>query len=55
VRRDRTLRSLSKARSRRTLLDRVLRREPGERPLPVVLDTDALVDRGDDVWKALRF
>jgi hypothetical protein len=40
---------------RRTVLDRVLRREPGERPLPVELEPDAFVDRGDDVWKSLRF
>jgi hypothetical protein len=40
---------------RRTVLDRVLRREPGERPLPVELDPEAFVDRGDDVWKSLRF
>jgi hypothetical protein len=37
------------------MLDRVLGREPGERPLPVELDPDSFVDRGDDVWKALRF
>lgn len=37
------------------MLDRVLRREPGERPLPVEFDPDSLVDRGDDVWKSLRF
>lgn len=41
--------------ARRSVLDRVLRREPGERPLPVDLDPDAFVDRGDDVWKSLRF
>jgi hypothetical protein len=46
---------MARARGRRTLLDRVLRREPGERPLPVELDPDAVVDRGDDVWKSLRF
>lgn len=37
------------------MLDRVLKREPGARPLPSELDPDAFVDRGDDVWKALRF
>ena len=41
--------------ARRRMLDRVLRREPGERPLPLELDPDATVDRGDDVWKSLRF
>ncbi len=46
---------MARARGKRTMLDRVLRREPGERPLPVVLDPDSLVDRGEDVWKALRF
>jgi hypothetical protein len=34
-------------------LDRVLGREPGERPID--LDPASLVDRGDDVWKSLRF
>lgn len=47
--------ALARAKGRRTLLDRVLRREPGERPLPLELDPVATVDRGDDVWKALRF
>jgi len=47
--------AIAHAGGRRTLLDRVLRREPGERPLPVDLDPDAVVDRGDDVWKSLRF
>jgi hypothetical protein len=42
-------------RGHRTLLDRVLRREPGDRPLPVEIDPDSIVDRGDDVWKSLRF
>lgn len=37
------------------MLDRVLGREPGERPLPIDLDPGSLVDRGDDVWKSLRF
>ena len=37
------------------MLDRILGREQGERPLPVELDPDSLVDRGDDVWKSLRF
>ena len=36
------------------MLDRILGREPGERP-PIELDPDSLVDRGDDVWKSLRF
>ncbi|MGH2630364.1 MAG: hypothetical protein ACRDHI_07370 [Actinomycetota bacterium] len=46
---------MARARGRRSVLDRVLRREPGERRLPIELDPDALVDRGDDVWKSLRF
>jgi hypothetical protein len=41
--------------TRRTLLDRVLRREPGERPLPLEIEPESAVDRGDDVWKSLRF
>jgi hypothetical protein len=47
--------AVARARGRRTLLDRVLRREPGERPLQVEVDPDSVVDRGDDVWKSLRF
>jgi hypothetical protein len=47
--------AVAKAGGRRTLLDRVLRREPGERPVPIDLDPDSIVDRGDDVWKSLRF
>jgi len=47
--------AVAKPANRRTLLDRVLRREPGERPLPLDLDPDTAVDRGDDVWKSLRF
>jgi len=51
TRRDQVARSVG--RRRRSFLDRVLGREPGERP--VDLDADALRDRGDDVWKSLRF
>ncbi|CAN5786260.1 hypothetical protein BH18ACT17_BH18ACT17_09830 [soil metagenome] len=47
--------AVARARGKRTMLDRVLRREPGERPLPIEVDPDSLVDRGDDVWKSLRF
>jgi hypothetical protein len=47
--------AVARARGRRTLLDRVLRREPGERPLPVQVDPESIVNRGDDVWKSLRF
>ncbi|MGZ5129128.1 MAG: hypothetical protein ACXWZU_05545 [Actinomycetota bacterium] len=47
--------ALRAGKGRRTVLDRVLRREPGERPLSVDLDGEAFVDRGDDVWKSLRF
>jgi hypothetical protein len=52
TRRDIVARSVGRKR-RRSFLDRVLGREPGERP--VDLDADALRDRGDDVWKSLRF
>ena len=48
-------RSVGRRRGKRTLLDRVLGREPGERELPEVLDADALRDHGEDVWKSLRF
>jgi hypothetical protein len=40
-------------RRKRSLLDRLLRRTPMEPP--VHMDADALRDRGDDVWKSLRF
>jgi hypothetical protein len=55
TRRDRMAKALRAGRGHRTMLDRVLRREPGEPPLPVELDGEAFVDRGDDVWKSLRF
>lgn len=41
-------------RLRRTLLDQVLGREPGERS-PVDLEADAFIDRGDDAWGSLRY
>jgi hypothetical protein len=42
-------------RRRRTLRDRLFRREPGERPPALDLDSEAFIDRGTDVWKSLRF
>ena len=48
-------RAMLAARPRRTLRDRVFRREPGERPPAIDLDPEAFIDRGDDVWKSLRF
>ena len=53
TRRDIVARSVGRKGRRRSFLDRVLGREPGERPGG--LDADALRDRGDDVWKSLRF
>ena len=47
--------ALRRGRAKRSVLDRVLGREPGEQPVPVEFDAEALVDRGDDVWKSLRF
>jgi hypothetical protein len=47
--------ALRKGQGRRRLLDRVLGREPGDQPLPVDLDAAAFSDRGDDIWKSLRF
>jgi hypothetical protein len=35
------------------MLDRVLGRQPSERPMSI--DADALRPGGEDVWKALRF
>ena len=45
--------ALRKGQGRRTLLDRVLGREP-DRPVTVEFDPEAFTDRGDDVWKSLR-
>jgi hypothetical protein len=42
-------------RPRRTLRDRLFRREPGERPPALDLDPEAFIDRGTDVWKSLRY
>lgn len=38
----------------RSLLDRVVAREPGERPEPTI-DASVLRDVGEDVIKALRY
>jgi hypothetical protein len=53
TRRDVVARSVGRASPKRSLLDRLLRRHPA--PPPVNMDADALRDRGDDVWKSLRF
>jgi hypothetical protein len=53
--RERTVRAVVRGRGRRTWLDRLLRRRGGERHADQVLDAESLVDRGEDVWKALRF
>jgi hypothetical protein len=53
TRRDMVARSVGRVSPKRTLLDRLLRRHAT--PLPVNMDADALRDRGDDVWKSLRF
>jgi hypothetical protein len=53
--RDRTVRALVRGHGRRTWWDRLLRRRaPAVHP-DLVLDAGSLVDRGEDVWKALRF
>jgi hypothetical protein len=52
TRRDVVARSVGRT-AKRSLLDRLLRRHPV--PPPVLMDADALRDRGDDVWKSLRF
>jgi hypothetical protein len=38
---------------KRSLLDRVLSREPGDRP--VTFTADEFRPGGEDVWKSLRF
>jgi hypothetical protein len=46
-------RSAGRTYGKRSLLDRLLRRHPA--PPPVHMDAEALRDKGDDVWKSLRF
>jgi hypothetical protein len=53
--RDRTVRAVVQGRGRRTWLDHLLRRRARGPHTDRVLDPDSLVDRGEDVWKALRF
>jgi hypothetical protein len=53
--RERTVRAVVRARSPRSWLDRLLRRRAREPNADLVLDAESLVDRGEDVWKALRF
>lgn len=53
TRRDVVARSVERATSKRSLLDRLLRRRPAQ--APVHMDADDLRERGDDVWKSLRF
>jgi hypothetical protein len=56
ARRDAVARSVGRTGERRSLLDRVLRREPGDRPLPLAdLDTEVFRHDGEDVWKSLRY
>lgn len=47
--------AIAAGRSRRIVRDRLLRREPSERPPAIDLDAEAFIDRGDDVWRSLRF
>ncbi len=39
---------------KKSILDKVLGREPGERPEAISADM-VLKDTGEDVWKSLRF
>jgi hypothetical protein len=54
ARRDGVARSIRRNGGRRSLLDRVLGREPGDRPREEIL-TEDLRPPGEDVWKSLRF
>jgi hypothetical protein len=54
ARHDALVRSIGRNRGRRTILDRVLGREPGDRPRREVLAAD-LEPQHEDVWKSLRF
>lgn len=53
ARRDAVARSVGRNRGRRSLLDRALGREPGERPLEILAED--LRSPHEDVWRALRF
>jgi len=53
TRRDMVASAVGRGKVKRSLLDRLLRRTPADPP--VHMDADALRDRGDDVWKSLRF
>jgi hypothetical protein len=53
ARRDAVARSVGRNRGRRSLLDRFLGREPGERPRQVLAED--LKPQHEDVWKSLRF
>jgi hypothetical protein len=53
TRRDMVARAAGRGKAKRSLMDRLLRRTPVDPP--VHMDADALRDRGDDVWKSLRF
>ena len=53
TRKDMVSRAVGRNHAKRSLWDRLLRRHHPEPP--VNLDADALHDRGDDVWKSLRF
>ena len=52
ARRDAVARSVGRNRGRRSLLDRVLGREPGERPREVI--SADLQPQHEDGWKSLR-
>ena len=54
ARRDGVARSLRRNSGRRSILDRVLGREPGDRPRAEILVAD-LRPPHEDVWKSLRF
>jgi hypothetical protein len=53
TRKDEVARAVGRKKPKRSFLDRVLGREPGERP--VHIDAEALREQGEDVWKSLRF
>ena len=53
ARRDAVARSVGRNRGRRSLLDRALGREHGERPAEILAED--LRSPHEDVWRALRF
>ncbi len=55
TRRDRMATAVRRARVGESVLDRIIGRARGGGTPSIDVDPEAFRDRGDDVWKALRF